>query len=156
MNAASATPRRVSRSCWTGIAALPRDVEVSDLTQDGRAARPGGAFLAVRGTAEHGLKYAPQAVANGARAVLWEPAPVAVVPDLPSEILVAPVPRPARAREHDRGPVLRRAVARASPSPASPAPTARPPVPIYSRRRWKPPAGPPRTWAPSAPAGRTA
>jgi len=74
-----------------GLAALPRDVEVNDLTQDGRAARPGCAFLAVRGTKEHGLAYAPQAVANGARAVLWEPAPVAVVPDLPSEIVIAPV-----------------------------------------------------------------
>jgi UDP-N-acetylmuramoyl-L-alanyl-D-glutamate--2,6-diaminopimelate ligase len=76
-----------------GIAGLPRDVAISDLTQDGRAARPGCAFLAVRGSNEHGLTYAPQAVANGARAVLWEPAPVAVVPDLPSEILVAPVSR---------------------------------------------------------------
>jgi UDP-N-acetylmuramoyl-L-alanyl-D-glutamate--2,6-diaminopimelate ligase len=75
-----------------GLAVLPRDVEISDLTQDGRAARPGCAFFAVRGTHEHGLAYAPQAVANGARAVLWEPAPVAVVPDLPSEIVVAPVP----------------------------------------------------------------
>ncbi len=75
-----------------GFATLPRDVLVNDLTQDGRAARPGCAFLAVRGSTEHGLAYAPQAVANGARAVLWEPAPVAVVPDLPSEILVAPVP----------------------------------------------------------------
>jgi UDP-N-acetylmuramoyl-L-alanyl-D-glutamate--2,6-diaminopimelate ligase len=80
-----------------GIARLPRDVAVSDLTQDGRAARPGSAFLAVHGSNEHGLKYAPQAVANGARAVLWEPAPVARVPDLPSEILVAPVPQ---LREH--------------------------------------------------------
>ena len=70
---------------------------ITDLTQDGRAARQGSAFLALRGSAEHGLKYAPQAVANGARAVLWEPAPVAVIPDLPSEILVAPVPR---LREH--------------------------------------------------------
>ena len=68
-----------------GLAALPRDVQVSDLTQDGRAAQPGCAFLALHGSAEHGLKYAPQAVANGARAVLWEPAPVAVVPDLPSQ-----------------------------------------------------------------------
>ncbi len=80
-----------------GIAALPRDVMVTDLTQDGRSARSGSAFLAVRGSSEHGLKYAPQAVANGARAVLWEPAPVAVLPDLPSEILVAPVPH---LREH--------------------------------------------------------
>ena len=80
-----------------GLATLPRDVVVSDLTQDGRAAQPGSAFLAMHGTKEHGLKYAPQAVANGARAVLWEPAQVAVVPDLPSEILVAPVPT---LREH--------------------------------------------------------
>ena len=76
-----------------GIAELPRDVTITDLAQDGRTARSGSAFLALRGSAEHGLKYAPQAVANGARAVLWEPAPVAVIPDLPSEILVAPVPR---------------------------------------------------------------
>ena len=80
-----------------GLAELPRDVQVSDLTQDGRAAKPGSAFLAVHGTREHGLKYAPQAVANGARAVLWEPAPEAVVPDLPSQIVVAPV---ERLREH--------------------------------------------------------
>src|SRR4029079_2571473 len=81
-----------------GFAALPRDVEVSDLTQDGRAAQPGSAFLAVRGTREHGLQYAPQAVANGARAVLWEPVPAAEIPglpavNLPSEIVVAPVER---------------------------------------------------------------
>jgi UDP-N-acetylmuramoyl-L-alanyl-D-glutamate--2,6-diaminopimelate ligase len=80
-----------------GLATLPRDVAVSDLTQDGRAARPGAAFLAVHGSSEHGLKYAPQAVANGARAVLWEPAPVAQVPDLPSDIVIAPV---ERLREH--------------------------------------------------------
>ena len=96
MNAAADTTQSLAR-LLDGIAVLPRDVAITDLTQDGRAARPGGAFLAVRGTSEHGLKYAPQAVANGARAVLWEPAPVAVIPDLPSEILVAPVPR---LREH--------------------------------------------------------
>jgi UDP-N-acetylmuramoyl-L-alanyl-D-glutamate--2,6-diaminopimelate ligase len=81
----------------SGLATLPRDVAISDLTQDGRAAGPGSAFLAVHGTREHGLKYAPQAVANGARAVLWEPAPVAEVPDLPSDIVIAPV---ERLREH--------------------------------------------------------
>lgn len=85
-----------------GLAELPRDVEIDDLTQDSRAARPGSAFLAVRGSAEHGLNHAPQAVANGARAVLWEPAPGAVVPDLASanlreEIVVAPV---QHLREH--------------------------------------------------------
>jgi UDP-N-acetylmuramoyl-L-alanyl-D-glutamate--2,6-diaminopimelate ligase len=79
------------RELLAGFAQLTRDVSVSDLTQDSRAARPGSAFLAVRGTREHGLAHAPQAVANGARAVLWEPAPVAVVPDLPSDIVVTPV-----------------------------------------------------------------
>jgi UDP-N-acetylmuramoyl-L-alanyl-D-glutamate--2,6-diaminopimelate ligase len=92
----TATPRMLS-ALLDGLAALPRDVEVTDLAQDGRSARPGCAFLAVHGTAEHGLTYAPQAVANGARAVLWEPSPVAVVPDLPSDIVVAPVPN---LREH--------------------------------------------------------
>jgi UDP-N-acetylmuramoyl-L-alanyl-D-glutamate--2,6-diaminopimelate ligase len=96
MNVGAPRPQSLAR-LLDGIAGLPRDVPISDLTQDGRAARPGAAFLAVHGTAEHGLKYAPQAVANGARAVLWEPAPVAVIPDLPSEILVAPVPK---LREH--------------------------------------------------------
>ncbi len=95
-SASQAAPQSLAR-LLDGFAALPRDVEVSDLTQDGRAARPGSAFLALHGTHEHGLRYAPQAVANGARAVLWEPAAAAQVPDLPSEILVAPVPR---LREH--------------------------------------------------------
>ncbi len=90
-------PTHSLRKLLAGLAEVPRDVAVSDLTQDGRAARPGCAFLAVRGTVDHGLKFAPQAVANGARAVLWEPAPVAVVPDLPSDIVVAPV---AHLREH--------------------------------------------------------
>ena len=96
MNTASPAAQSLA-SLLDGIAELPRDIAVTDLTQDSRAARPGGAFLAVNGSVEHGLNHAPQAVANGACAVLWEPAPVAVVPDLPSEILIAPVPR---LREH--------------------------------------------------------
>jgi UDP-N-acetylmuramoyl-L-alanyl-D-glutamate--2,6-diaminopimelate ligase len=97
MTAGAQAATRSLASLLDGLAALPRDVEVNDLTQDGRAAKPGCAFLAVHGSQEHGLKYAPQAVANGARAILWEPAPVTQVPDLPSEILVAPVPH---LREH--------------------------------------------------------
>ena len=92
----SVPPQSLAR-LLDGLATLPRDVEISDLTQDGRAAGPGCAFLAVHGTREHGLQYAPQAVANGARAVLWEPAPVARIPDLPSDIVIAPV---ERLREH--------------------------------------------------------
>ena len=96
MNSSAASSRSLAR-ILDGLAELPRDVLVNDLTQDGRAAQAGSAFLAVHGTVEHGLRYAPQAVANGARAVLFEPAPVAVVPDLPSDIVIAPV---ARLREH--------------------------------------------------------
>ena len=107
-------PTAESRAgCWTASPTLPRDVEVSDLTQDGRAAQPG--LRVPRGArhAEHGLKYAPQAVANGARAVLWEPAPVA----RGARSAVGDRGRaggaPARARQHDRRSLLRRAVARA-------------------------------------------
>ena len=85
------------RQLLDGFARLGTDVEVSDLTQDSQTAKPGSAFLAVRGSREHGLAFAPQAVANGARAVLWEPAPVAVLPDLPSDIVVTPV---EHLREH--------------------------------------------------------
>jgi len=92
MSGLSQAPPQSLARLLDGFAALPRDIEVSDLTQDGRAACAGSAFLAVHGTHEHGLRYAPQAVANGARAVLWEPAATAQVPDLPSEIVVAPVP----------------------------------------------------------------
>jgi UDP-N-acetylmuramoyl-L-alanyl-D-glutamate--2,6-diaminopimelate ligase len=81
------------RSLLEGFAVPPRDLEITDLAQDGRAARPGCAFLAVQGSAAHGLEFAKQAVANGARAVLWEPAPGAEVPDLPSDIVVTPVPQ---------------------------------------------------------------
>ena len=42
--------RRVSPVCWRAWPTLPRDVEISDLTQDGRAAQPGCAFLAMHGT----------------------------------------------------------------------------------------------------------
>ncbi len=96
MAASQGAPQSLAK-LLDGLAALPRDVAVSDLTQDGRTAQPGCVFLALHGSSEHGLKYAPQAVANGARAVLWEPAPVAVVPDLPSDIVIAPV---QHLREH--------------------------------------------------------
>ena len=55
-----------------GIAGLPRDVTITDLTQDGRAARSGGAFLVPRGTPSMGSEHARQAVANGVRGRRWE------------------------------------------------------------------------------------
>ncbi len=104
MSAASARTASLAR-LLEGLAPVPRDIDVCDLTQDSRGARPGAAFLAVRGSVSHGLAHAPQAVANGASAVLWEP--VVAVPDLasaglqpadlPAKIVVVPVPH---LREH--------------------------------------------------------
>jgi len=74
-----------------GWAAVPPELMVSDLTLDSRAATPGSLFLAARGHTHHGLAFAPEAVARGARAVLYEPEAVAT-PSLPAEVFLAPVP----------------------------------------------------------------
>lgn len=57
-----------------GLAADAPDVAVRELTLDSRQVRPGTLFLACRGTKQHGLDFLPQALANGASALLWEPA----------------------------------------------------------------------------------
>ncbi len=46
---------------------------IGDLVLDGRDARPGAAFVAVRGGRSHGLAFAEQAAARGAAVVLYEP-----------------------------------------------------------------------------------
>lgn len=58
-----------------GFATGAPDVAVGELALDSRQVRPGTLFLACRGTKQHGLDFLPQALANGASAVLWEPAP---------------------------------------------------------------------------------
>lgn len=58
-----------------GISAAP-PVSVTDLTLDSRAVTPGALFLALQGTAAHGVAFAPQALQRGA---------AAVVTDLPSD-----------------------------------------------------------------------
>jgi UDP-N-acetylmuramoyl-L-alanyl-D-glutamate--2,6-diaminopimelate ligase len=58
-----------------GFAAGAPDVAVTDLSLDSRQLRAGGLFLAVQGTRQHGLEFLPQALARGAGALLWEPAP---------------------------------------------------------------------------------
>jgi UDP-N-acetylmuramoyl-L-alanyl-D-glutamate--2,6-diaminopimelate ligase len=54
--------------------AAPRGLEVSDVTLDSRTVTPGALFLACGGKSHHGLAFAREAVARGARAVLYEPA----------------------------------------------------------------------------------
>ena len=72
---------------------MPGDVLVNDLTLDSRAVAPGSLFLALKGRTHHGLKFAEQAVARGARAVLYEDSPDAVAPSLGAGVFVAAVPQ---------------------------------------------------------------
>ena len=51
------------------------DLAVSGLALDSRQVREGDAFLALRGTREHGIAFAPGAVRRGARVVLAEAPP---------------------------------------------------------------------------------
>ena len=68
------------------------DAQVLDLTQDSRLATPGSAFIACRGRNTHGISHAEQAIARGARVVLWEPAPDVGVPDFPDGVIAYSIP----------------------------------------------------------------
>jgi len=75
-----------------GIAAVPaNDAQVADLAIDSREVRPGGLFLALKGRRSHGLEFAAEAVARGACAVLWEPAPGIAAPGFSEPVFAAPV-----------------------------------------------------------------
>jgi UDP-N-acetylmuramoyl-L-alanyl-D-glutamate--2,6-diaminopimelate ligase len=76
-----------------GIAAVPaNEASVADVTLDSREVRNGSLFLALAGGRDHGLKFAADAAARGASAVLWEPDPSAAPPALPAHVFAAPVP----------------------------------------------------------------
>ena len=70
---AAGAPRRLA-DLTAGLIDVPAEILVRDLTLDSRAASPGSLFLACRGRTHHGLRFATQAVARGARAVLYEAA----------------------------------------------------------------------------------
>ena len=71
------------------VAEVPRDLEITGLVMDSRAVQPGDAFVAIAGFGAHGLLFAEQAKAAGARAVLFEPpAP----PDIAAPADAIPVP----------------------------------------------------------------
>ena len=78
-----------------GFAAVPAEVLVSDVTLDSRAATPGALFLACRGRTHHGVEFAADAVARGARAVLYERDgdTGGAAPQLPTGTFVAAVPK---------------------------------------------------------------
>jgi UDP-N-acetylmuramoyl-L-alanyl-D-glutamate--2,6-diaminopimelate ligase len=75
-----------------GIAQVPRDVALTDLTLDSRTASHGGLFLACRGIASHGLEHVERALLAGVSAVAWEPAPGVPDPDLPESVVSVRVP----------------------------------------------------------------
>ena len=55
-----------------GVAEAPA-LAVKGLALDSREIADGDAFVALKGGSRHGLEHLPQAVARGARAVLWDP-----------------------------------------------------------------------------------
>lgn len=76
------------------LLALPHvDGEVTGVTLDSRSVQPGDLYAALPGARTHGARFAPGAVAAGARAVLTDPAGARQL-DLPVPVLVVDDPRP--------------------------------------------------------------
>ena len=76
-----------------GIAKIPAtEARVSDLTLDSRQVRAGALFFALPGLKDHGLKFAAEACARGASAVLWEPSADVKSPTLPPGVFGAAIP----------------------------------------------------------------
>jgi UDP-N-acetylmuramoyl-L-alanyl-D-glutamate--2,6-diaminopimelate ligase len=76
-----------------GIAPVPRDVMVTDLTLDSREVGRGAVFLACRGARHHGLEFAAEVAQRGAHAILWEPDGRMRPPALAADLVLAEVPR---------------------------------------------------------------
>ena len=90
MNAALAS--RPLRGLLEGYAENVPDLQVGGVELDSRRVTPGSLFLAVRGHAQHGLKFAGEALKRGAAAIAWEaaldqPAPRFDVPAIAVEDL---------------------------------------------------------------------
>ena len=87
-----AAPRALAELV-AGFASAPPDLLVRDVTLDSHAATPGALFLACCGRTHHGLEFASEAVARGARAVLYEPGDgVRVPPQLTRSAYLGAVP----------------------------------------------------------------
>jgi UDP-N-acetylmuramoyl-L-alanyl-D-glutamate--2,6-diaminopimelate ligase len=92
MNVDTVANWRPLKALLGGLVDVPERLEVSDITQDSRSVTPGAAFLACQGRTHHGLEFAHSAVAAGARAILWEPAPGVTPPPLDAAVVVCAVP----------------------------------------------------------------
>ncbi|MEM7487945.1 MAG: UDP-N-acetylmuramoyl-L-alanyl-D-glutamate--2,6-diaminopimelate ligase [Pseudomonadota bacterium] len=74
----------------------PSDIRVRGLAVDNRMVRPGDLFAALPGSATHGARFAADALARGAVAVLTDRAGAAIVPD-DAPVVVTEDPRAALA-----------------------------------------------------------
>lgn len=85
---------RLLKDLLVGLAPAPSDnpeLEVTGVEADSRRVEPGDAFLAVKGVAGHGLAHVETALARGATAVVWEPAPgIAEPAELPVPQVAVP------------------------------------------------------------------
>jgi UDP-N-acetylmuramoyl-L-alanyl-D-glutamate--2,6-diaminopimelate ligase len=71
----------------------PSDLRVTGVTLRGQDALPGDLFAALAGATAHGARYAADAIAGGAAAVLTDPAGAAMLGDVSVPVLVHPDPR---------------------------------------------------------------
>jgi UDP-N-acetylmuramoyl-L-alanyl-D-glutamate--2,6-diaminopimelate ligase len=83
MAALSLRDRTLGDALGSDAGAFAR-LAITDLTLDSRRVTPGVAFVAVPGGREHGLRYAAQALAQGAAIVLYEPTAADAVAPQPS------------------------------------------------------------------------
>ena len=67
-------------------APAPDTLTIEHLTDDSRAVEPGGAFVAIRGTAADGHSFIDNAIENGARVVVCEAVPGAVRERFPTVV----------------------------------------------------------------------
>lgn len=56
------------------IAHIDADIDIKGLCLDSRRVKTGDAFIALNGALQHGMKFADQAIANGAVVVIYDPA----------------------------------------------------------------------------------
>jgi UDP-N-acetylmuramoyl-L-alanyl-D-glutamate--2,6-diaminopimelate ligase len=80
-----------------GLAGAPEGLRVSGITVDSRRVRPGELFAAMPGSLHHGARFAPQAVAAGAAAVLTDRDGAEALADLPVPVVAADDARAALA-----------------------------------------------------------
>jgi len=57
----------------TDLTVCDSDLDITGLALDSREIRVGDAFFALNGASQHGMHFASQAVANGAKAVIYDP-----------------------------------------------------------------------------------